>query len=441
MVGPADSVKLILDAAVENGLADEVLTRVYSDLSDADRLVEELDPLCHVILLTGLVPYRLATSGKQHRATLDYVPHSGIDLYRALARILLQSQGHVPRLSIDTIESSLIEEVLLDLDLNIAVKTLDLGEIDGVNAVQRITDFHQECYRSGEVEACVTCVGSVYEALTLRGLPAWRVEHTRIAMREALRRASLMARIAKSEDAQHAVVAVEMEGLSVASAAASYDAQRLRLRVREAMINYAERLHGRILDSDSNRFLIGTTRASVESWSRRSRPRLWDLPRDIPLPAYVGVGVADTVTKAEEHALHALRLHRQTGQPHLISPTASIARLDRKSSGPAQQLLSKRQTEIGSLLGVGSGTVQRLLDALLRIETSGFTAKDLAAAYGFEVRSARRLLTQLARAGLVTPLGRRSIGTGRPSTVYTTTPALLQSMGSDRAELRHPELG
>ena len=108
--------RLALEIARAEGI-DQVIARSYETVDQAPSLARELDPVCQVLLLTGRYSHALVRDGGGLRATLQYIPHSGADLYGMLVRFLRASGSRLPRVSLDTIEPDIVREAFEDLDL------------------------------------------------------------------------------------------------------------------------------------------------------------------------------------------------------------------------------------------------------------------------------------------------------------------------------------
>ncbi len=427
IIGPDDSVGLATRVATELGLDDSILTRAYDTADEAPGLAAELDSVCNVLLFTGRAPYTLARRAGGLRAILDFVPHSGADLYRTLVLVLRDHEGRLPVVSLDTIERSTVVETYQDLGLEPPVHVLALETEDdepGIRSASDVTTFHLERYRQREVELCLTCLGSVRLELNRLGVPVVRIEHTRAALRDALTRAALTARLARSEATQIAIALVDASGLRnrLASATTPYEAKRLELRAQRQVLDLAERLQGAVIDGTDHTFLIHTTRGAVEGEIARLRgslmPTLEGSPGETLL---IGFGVGQTVASAEGNARQALALGRHSGEIHVVLVDGSILRVgrDRIETGYRLRETDPRLLARAREVGLGSLTLARLLAALRDLDPNALTARDLAHAYGVAPRSARRLLSSLQRAGVATTLGTQvAPRAGRPQTVF-----------------------
>jgi len=428
VIGPPDSTELALSVAAEEGLAASVIGRAYANVTEAPVLAAEFDRVCQVILFTGRVPYALGLGVEGLRATLQFVPHSGADLYRTLVQLLREFQGVLPRVSLDTIESAVVREAYEDLGLDPPRHLLPLEAEPGSAAIRSVADiaaFHEERFRQGDVDVCLTCLGAVYRELQSRGIPARRITHTRSVMRDALNQAQLAARLAITESTQPAAVLIQVPGLRARGTddGGSYETQRRRLRAREEILDLAERIQGRLTDLDDETFAIYTSRGTIEdALSRLTSGHGGPLDlRRLPPETRLGVGLGATVPAAEENARRAMVMGQRHGDLHVAFADGEVIRATADHPPASYRLRETDESSIrlGRQLGLGPLALARLTRALRQVDPSAVTASELARAYGIEARSARRLITTLQRHGIATPLGRQGgARAGRPQTVY-----------------------
>ncbi|MEU4778046.1 hypothetical protein [Micromonospora sp. NPDC023633] len=422
IIGPEDSIRLVQEVSAGEGRAGDLTTRAYTRPEQAPELARELDELCQVLLFTGRIPHAFAASAGGLRAEIDYMPHAGIDLYRTLSRMLLANGGRLPTVSVDTIEADIVRETYHDIELAPPTDILPIADSSGLlfSGLDEIVAFHRERYASGAVEACLTCLGAVHRDLRESGVPVWRVEHTRASVRDALRRAWLAAEIRQSRATQIAVMMIELAE-QAGRGNDPYQVERQRLRLREALLEHAERMRGRLSTIDDRTLLITTTRGTVESAIARQRSGHATLLtlRGVDVEHTVGFGAGTTIAAAEDNARKALALGRGSGDTHVVFPDGEIYS---SRESPVKQRL--RETASGVLriseqLRLGPLSTRRLLEALHQTDPNEVTARGLADAYGVEVRSARRLLNSLRAAGYAEEIGVHvSTGAGRPQTVY-----------------------
>ncbi|WDZ82939.1 hypothetical protein [Micromonospora cathayae] len=422
IIGPEDSIRLVQEVASGEQRSAELTARAYARPEQAPELARELDELCQVLLFTGRIPHAFAVAAGGLRAEIDFVPHAGIDLYRTLSRILLATGGRLPRVSVDTIEADVVRETYHDIETEPPTEILPIADSSGLlfSGLDEITAYHRQRYESGQVDACLTCLGTVHRDLREQGVPVWRVEHTRTSVRDALRRAWLAADVRQSRATQIAVMMIELTE-PAGRGHDPYQVERQRLRLREALLEHAERMRGRLGSIDDRTLLITTTRGTVESAIARHRAGHASLLalRGVDVAHTVGFGAGTTIAAAEDNARKALALGRGSGDTHVVFPDGEIYS---SRQSPVKQRL--RETAPGVLrvseqLRLGPLSTRRLIEALHQMDPNQVTARGLADAYGVEARSARRLLNSLRAAGFAEEVGLHvSTGAGRPQTVY-----------------------
>jgi hypothetical protein len=412
VVGSADSVRLVSEVAKEMALAEGLITRAYQDPEDAAQAATEIARACSVILFTGRVPFALARARLELAAFTDYVPHSGVDLYRTLVVLLRRFHGELPRMSIDTIDGAVVRENFDEVGLPAPENIFDLEPVlaEGGSGTEAIAAFHERLFRDGSVDLCVTCLSSVRDHLEAVGVPVERVEHTHGAVRDSLRRATMMSQLQRSEAAQVAVVSVTGQPDT------TVDGRTLDGLVRVL----AGQLQGSVLTNDRAMPGIATTRGVVERELARSGALQRELDSIASVDAWVGVGLGYSLAQADEQASYALTVAEATRDHHVVLPDGTSRRL----ADGSESLLRVRDTgerlqKAARLGGVGPMTLSRLQAALATLGRSDVTAKELGRAYGVEPRSARRLLNALIKAGVAEPLGAQSAPrAGRPQVIY-----------------------
>jgi predicted transcriptional regulator len=425
IVGPEDSVALALRVAAEIGLADSIIARTYDVADQAPGLARELDAVCQVVLFTGRVPYIFTVATGEHRAQLDCVAHSGIDLYRSLVLLLRTFDGHLPALSIDTIEGEVVAEVWRDLSLEPPTTVLPLtseGESTTARSTDDIVTFHLDAWRSGTVEACLTCLRSVYDQLVRQGVPVFRVEHTRAAIRDALNRARQTLQTVQVEAQQIALGLLELLPNTDPAATGGPPQERYEPEpFAVARKHLVSLLHGRVQEVDERTLMLFTTWGTLQNVLNRPGSGAELMPADLRSGVALGFGLGATLPRAEENARRAVALARVDRTTCVVFTDGTVHRLDDDRPG---RTITLRQTdprtlELARALDMSPTSFQRLAAALQNLDTRALTAQDLAEALRVSVRSARRTLLKLEQGGVVTRNGSATgPGAGRPQTLF-----------------------
>ncbi|MCW2599674.1 MAG: hypothetical protein JWM02_1503 [Frankiales bacterium] len=403
VVGSPDSVARVLEVAADIGLADQVIGRAYSNVDQVPSISRDLDQLCRVLLFTGRVPFSRAVEDEHVlQATVDYVPHTAIDLYRTLSVVLLRTGGEIPAVSVDTIDEDVVAEVFQDLGVapTFEVLSLDAG-LGRLRSMDEVVQFHLDALGDGRAALSLTCLGAVNRTLDQMGAPVLRIEHTRSTLRQALSRAASAMRMA------------EVEGSQLAAAVLRPLDTRRRRAAPPHVRSFSEQLRGVARPAEDGTWVVHTTIAAVRSLmpgGAATVPEGWS----------AGYGAGATVLDAEANARRALALGGAGHGPFTVLTDGSVLGLE-ATGVPGYGL---RETD-GLVLaharevGLRSLTLARLTVALRGLDPASFTARELAVAYGCGARSARRMLTTLQTAGVATVRGVEGPPrAGRPQAVY-----------------------
>jgi hypothetical protein len=192
LIGPEDSVELVMSVATEGGYADEIVPRSYTHADQAGAIARELDQICPVLLFTGRIPYLLAKESRQLNSELQFISHSGTDLYRCIARVLIDKHGIMPAVSIDTIEKSTVVSSFSEMGLPEPTVLLvdDAADAAASGGIHDVVNFHREQAESGRAAAAMTCLAEVSIELSKMKIPVWRVEHTKVNVRGSAKSAT-----------------------------------------------------------------------------------------------------------------------------------------------------------------------------------------------------------------------------------------------------------
>lgn len=419
VIGPADSVELTRSVAEELKLEAFLIPRAYKSTRDAVVLARDIEPLCSVILFTGRVPFLLAAAAGNLSTRSEYIPHEGTDLYRAIASLLLMPghHGQLPRASFDSIEASQVLEAFQELGLDSPQHIIPLhGSVsDDVIDVLPIAQRHFDLFKAKKVDLCVTCIGDVYRQLITLEVPAIRIVHSRIVVREALIRAKLSMDLSRAEASQVAVCVLQIR---------KKDRQKNRALSQRLLASvgkkYATALDGRVIRQGASELVILATRGAVErSLSSDIISRASTMKTEMREHLKLGFGFGPSPSLAEENARRALATTDGTRQDVMISlDEKNITSIEVVRPGDArEQRVQNLRT--ARRLNISPTIVKRLRMAFRELDPSNFTANELASTYGVIPRSARRLISSLRERGLVKESGLEKRDTaGRPQIAY-----------------------
>ncbi len=420
IVGPHDLVERIMlagtSAAGQPGAAGpgpvrRLVAAAYRDEHEAADMVARLGPAIDACLFASQVPYEVARKAGVLSTPATYVPLAGSALYAALFRASRDGDRDLGRASIDVLSRADVEDAFAEL--GIAARRLHVREEPASAAV--LTSFHERLWRKQESSVAFTCLQSVANRLSAADVPVFTIRPTGSAIHWALQTAALLGGYRRLDDAQLAVIIVEIPTLrdSARRASPRQSREELRLTVQRFLVQEAQRLHATVSPVSDHGFLITATRGSLASvtdgfrvmpFTRARAQRAWDHHRDgrgngPDRPRGGGARPRRDGPRSSRGSARGLHPGRE-GHPLVPTPRQPGA----GTPGRIRALdtltrLAGKLPEATATLIVDADTAGRLLDVT--------------------PRTARRLLHGLVEEGLAWPLPpSRSPQPGRPRQFY-----------------------
>jgi hypothetical protein len=396
VVGPEDLVQRVVAVGAPSGTT--LLPLPYRHETEAVDLVGQAHGDVDAFLFTGVVPYTIATEAGAIDRPAMYVSYDGATLLRALVELL--RLGHnVTQFSIDTLRRSEVMETLIEAKLP-TDQIQVLPYRPGLTS-DDIVEFHRSAREKHDAKVAISCLGSAFHLIE-NEMPSVRLAPSRYSIRSTLQALILTTTGQHVGDAQVALGIVDLPEPDDTLAA--------------ELIT----LGGSLAALPDGRHLVVTTRGLLEQATEQfSRMPLLDHLAARHTTAYVGFGVGRTAAEAEALA------RRAVGRAASIGTVASVVSMSDDVEiviEPTDQPSTVRGTESLPLLarrvGLNTQTLARMRELTATLP-DGLTTQDVADHLAVQLRTARRVLKRLERAGLAAPTGTQQHGrTGRPPTVY-----------------------
>lgn len=399
-------------SAPGGSLGRRLVAAAYRDEQEAADKIVRLTPVVDVCLFASPVPYEYARKAGALTGPAAYVPLNGSALYGALLRAGQGNRHDLSRVSVDVLSRGDVEEAYAELGLS----------SDGVHVREELASagtlaaFHERLWRRNATSLALTCLYSVTERLTAAGVPVITVRPTGSAIRAGLRTAALLGSQRRLEEAQLAVILVEVPTLrdTQRRSAPRQSREELRLTVHRFLVQEAQRIQATVSPMGDHCFHITATRGSLHGPTDgfRVAPFSEHARSELGIAIEVGVGMGRTAQEAEAHARAAIA-RSQSGQ------RAGVFGLDREGRALVP---APRQPAAPPAHGRPKGieTLSRLADKLEGGEAALVVDAELAGRLlGVTSRTARRLLRTLVDEGLAWPLPpSRTPQPGRPRQFY-----------------------
>jgi hypothetical protein len=393
------------------GPARRLVAAAYRSEQEAPDKVLRLGSTVDVFLFACQVPLEYARRAGVLRGPATYVPLSGSALFAAVLRARAGGRHDLSRVSVDVLSRGDVEDAFAELD----IPTGDIHVREDPAGAATLAAFHERLWRHDQTSVAFTCLDSVAQRLTAAGIPVFVVRPTGSAIRSALRTATLLGAHRRLEEAQLAVVMVEVPTLreTARRTAPRQSQEELRLTVHRFLLQEAQRMQASVSPLGDHTFLVTATRGSLSGATDGFRvPPFSDRARsELGIAVEVGVGLGRTAQDAEAHARAAL------ARSHTGTSARGFA-LDRDGYTLVPAPRAPATGQAGRPKGLE--TLSRLADKLPGDDGAHVVDAETAGRLlGVTSRTARRLLHTLVDEGLAWPLPpNRTPQPGRPRQFY-----------------------
>jgi hypothetical protein len=393
-----------------SGPARRLVAAAYRSEQEAPDKVLRLGSTVDVFLFACQVPLEYARRAGVLRGPATFVPLSGSALFAALLRARAGGRLDLSRVSVDVLSRGDVEDAFAELD----IPTGDIHVREDPAGAATLAAFHERLWRHDQTSVAFTCLDSVAQRLTAAGIPVFVLRPTSSAIRSALRTATLLGAHRRLEEAQLAVVMVEVPTLreTARRTAPRQSQEELRLTVHRFLLQEAQRMQASVSPVGDHTFLVTATRGSLSAATDGFRvPPFSDRVRsELGIAVEVGVGLGRTAQDAEAHARAAL------ARSHTGTSARGFA-LDRDGYTLVPAPRAPAAGQAGRPKGLE--TLSRLADKLPDDDAHVVDAETAGRLLGVTSRTARRLLHTLVEEGLAWPLPpNRTPQPGRPRQFY-----------------------
>jgi hypothetical protein len=438
VVGPPDLVGKTLDVA--GGFPQyRFLGLSYEDENDTVPLFERNRARMDVCLFTGNWPYlkvRKYYGGRDCGIPLVYVYDTGLGIYQALAKMLHEGVD-TTRLSIDTATPDEAKRCLTDIGLQ--SEALFFLSVDRPIEKSEFVSFHRSLWKRGKTTAAATFLRSAYAELRGDGMPVYRCTPSLGGLKEAVVRAVLELEALKARASQLVVGLVSFGRRDTHSSreqrppgeSALSDSPTSRASLLKALLEWAGPLGISVVPLEGGRFGLFMTRGVLEEVTEKETTfeTASRIAKRCGRPVFFGFGVAPTASLSFANASLALGYSIEAAQScafavfedsRIVGPlgsghspeTPNPLEFSTSTIDPALVLMSSQS-------GLSVPTVSRVKTVLRANGSLFITADQLAMSLSISKRNARRILTNLADAGLARVAGLNQGGTrGRPQRIF-----------------------
>ncbi|MBT2604021.1 hypothetical protein J7E55_13520 [Bacillus sp. ISL-53] len=425
VVGPLSSIKKIRDVTNEFEHEIDFIDFPYEDAHEVTDIIKNHQSTVNGWFFSGPVPYRIAKGMLDSEANIAYCPPVGSSLYRCLLQMSADQKHFFDKLSIDMIrlEDFFLHESLQELGIStehIYVKTFD-EQYD----YQEIVQFHLQLWREGEVHGVLTVLQSVYEALKKENVPVYKINMTKMEIRQAVKILIEKAKSTYFKDSQIGVEIIEIDQFDqfVDEVNIRYHLQHLELKIKQTLLTFCEKLDGSLIENGNGRYQIFSSRKAIEREIGSLQSTVQQLALEMDVSVAVGIGFGETAASAEINARKAIRHSKKKESSGIVVIQEDGVMIE--SVGQEEQLAYTFRSNDKELLdklnqaNISVKTYKKIEALIDRMGWDGFTSSDLASHLSMTVRNAQRIISGLSESGLVEYKGEElQSPRGRPRKIY-----------------------
>lgn len=428
IIGPASTVGVVERVASESLPNIILIKRTTEFFEESDRLAQELQDSGTVdaILFTGPLNYNYVLKRVTPTIPWGHLSHSNVSIYKAFLDASYRYHSDLKAISVDTYDLGIIQEVLTHMGIRDFVINKPQYSVNDPNLEHTFYEFHKNCYLEHRATICFTSVEHVQQPLAGQNIPCIRILPAKDVVLEQIYNLQLqLLEKGQSDKEQVAVIGImynynydnerdlgirELEKMEYRNAFKRYVyhlAQRMESAVfSDEFVNYYLVISKERLEK---LFLKGNEYANLLKFGKHeSKCQTW-----------IGIGIGQNTLEAKSRANMALnhsirdydvKQHIPSNNAYIIENEFSKKELVTEDSAAQQHRLAI----LANQYGLSESTLWRMAQAVTDINAPT-TAEELARKMNITPRSVNRIITRLEDAGLVTVVGKKGIGKGRPA--------------------------
>ena len=428
VIGPRDSVEIVLREVKNANIAVECSGLIYQHYSETTELVNTYQTQFDGLLFTGTTPFRYAVKTVRRKVVpWGYIRRSLQILFCALLKAVHEKGDKLNRIIVDSYHSKLVREALalMEIDDKETVILEPPYEPWDEDYEQKVLQFHIDSYNNGG-GICLTGLSRIERELKKLGIPVSRLSTTSDVIIEQIQKLLLAYHVAAEREEGVAVVSI---GLSFSQEHSLYGKTDLETflmatKASEVIYSFAQRIDAALETHENYQYRLYAERKVInnEFFSGGDMYLLKDISRQRGVKrVYIGVGYGTNMRQAKYHA--------ELAQSRAIKNDNSCLFFmdeDGKVTGPlvgnpGNDLKAPIDYDVMKM-SKDTGIAMERLRTLINVISSNYldttTPKELSRLSGLSQNAVNRMLVKLEAAGYLAIVGKdHSAGNGRSSRV------------------------
>lgn len=426
VIGSTTSVHKVISLAQNLNLKAHFIALPYKSFQETKQIIQAHDHEVDFWFPTGQLPYAIA---KEYLQTDDYlipIQNNEASLYKAFLEVAHHSNVFLQQLSIDELSKQAVDDALTQL--NIASSQIYLKIYDTKTTLAELVTFHKMLWEEGKTCGAITSFEAVYTALQQIGIPVYWYSISHSEILHACKVLEEKIKTSFFKDTQIGICIITMEEIEAEiSPIRPYTQQYLALQIKEILINLSEHIDGFLTEQGEHRYIIFSTRGAIEKNFSIVRQKIQELKLLANKHIIAGIGYGKTALAAEMNAATANQhsRHHEQHELFIVQEDGTIVEQfgHNRELVYTNKLLNTPSLEALKEANISMRTYNRIQALLLKLGTEHFTTLDLTNHLAMENRNARRIVTNLSKAGLIECVGESTHHVkGRPRKIYRFVP-------------------
>lgn len=427
LIGPEATISVIEQVINENFPNIIVIKRTVGFFEESDIFVQELQDSKSVdaILFSGPLNYNYVLKRVNATIPWGYLHHNRVSIYKAFLDASIKYHSDLKALSVDTYEEEFVREVLKNMGITDFVINKLQYSVNDPNLENYFCEFHKKCFLEQRATICFTSVEHVQQPLLRQNIPCIRILPTKEVILEQVYNLQLQVLEKGKQEEQIAVIGIMYNY--------NYDDERdLGIRELEKMeyrntfkryvYHLAQRLESAVFSDDVVHYYLVVSKDKLEKNFIKGNEYSNLLKfgkREHNCQTWIGIGIGKNTLEAKSRANMALNqfMKDYDVNQHDLDLRTYIVENEFSKKEISVDVSDTQQHRISILAnqyGLSESTLWRMAKAVENSENA-ITAEELAEKMNITPRSINRIIARLEDAGLVTVVGKRSVGKGRPA--------------------------
>ncbi|OXM84050.1 hypothetical protein [Paenibacillus rigui] len=427
LIGPEPSVQKMLSVAQEQFSDCQWLPFPYVHVQESKALIENHHQEVNGWLFSGPIPYHYAREFLGSDANIVYCKPTGASLYKALLQLAMERKELTTNISIDMIDSEDLDFKESFLEAGIPTEAMYMKMFNGpmYDNPDVLVQFHLDLWKQGKTNAALTCMNLVYSMLRDAGMPAYRIQMTKLDIRQALRVMREQAKSSYFKEMQIGVEIIEIDQFDqlAEKTLTRYHLQHLELKAKQQLLQLCEKIDGTLMDIGNGRYQIFSSRGAIEREIGALRDTVHAVSLEADVPVAVGIGFGSTAFSAENNARRALQHAKEKEERGIVIIQQDGVIIE--SVGEEDELAYAYRSHDKELLdklnqgNVSIKTFKKITALVHRMGWEEFTTSDLSSQLSMTQRNAQRIMMSLCELGLAEVGGEELQAVrGRPRKLY-----------------------